>query len=355
MMLGSLPHTDPVGAWRVVLERFPEIPSWPQLPQRSHLENMYTQFSERFPGLTLRGKSIHVDRQRDLDHALERLYLAYLDGDLAYGRIGDSYAAGLGLLRHGGVAFARPPLALKGQITGPVSWGITVVDEDRRPVLYDEVLQDAVGKHLRMKAAWQERELRRLAAQTIILIDEPYMASFGSSFIALTRGRVIELFEEVFAGLQGIKGVHCCSNTDWSILLNTSLDVLSLDAYDYGETLVEYARDLDEFLARGGTIAWGIVPAGIAAESETSENLVKRLLETIDHLVSAGVPRVALLRAGLITPACGLQALTPRLAQHILDLTASVSAEMRRLYLDPEPDLAKTLGTDIKVDSGGSS
>ena len=51
--IGSLPHTRPPAACDRVLESFPQIPTWPQLPKRSFLENMYVQFSEGFPGVVL--------------------------------------------------------------------------------------------------------------------------------------------------------------------------------------------------------------------------------------------------------------------------------------------------------------
>ena len=51
--VGSMPHDDPATAWDLILHSFPSIPSWPQLPGRTHLENMYVQFSEGFPGITL--------------------------------------------------------------------------------------------------------------------------------------------------------------------------------------------------------------------------------------------------------------------------------------------------------------
>ena len=49
----------------------------------------------------------------------------------------------------------QPPV-VKGQVTGPVSWGLTVADQNRKPVLYDDVLAEAVAKHLRLKATWSE-------------------------------------------------------------------------------------------------------------------------------------------------------------------------------------------------------
>ncbi len=332
--LGSVPHVSLDSAWNVILRRFPQLPGWPQLPRRAFRENMYVQFSERFPGITLRDERAYVDRQKDLDPALEQLYLAYLEDNYAYGHTSEAYAAALEALLRGNIVLPRPPVALKGQVTGPISWGLTIVDQNQRPILYDEVLADAVAKHLRLKAVWQERELRKLATNTILMIDEPYMASFGSAFVSLDRDQVIALLEEVCAGLKGLKGVHCCGNTDWSILLSTSVDILSLDAYDYSETLALYPEEVAHFLQRGGIIAWGIVPNGVAAETETVETLVERLHEGINRLVAKGVPLEAILKAGLISPSCGTGALTPVLAEHVFTLTAGVSAEMRRRYVE---------------------
>lgn len=332
LALGGFPYKDPSDAWETILEHFPEIPSWPRLPQKSYLENMYTQFSERFPGLVLDEESIYVQRQKGLDRDLQRLYLAYLEDDLSYGQIGAAYASGLEALRGDQVALPDSTLLLKGDVTGPVSWGLTVVDENRRPLLYDKVLEDAVGKHLRLKAAWQESLLRQYAERTLIIITEPYMASFSSSFVSLTRSQVMALFEEVMSGLQGLKGMHCCGKTDWSLVLNTSIDVLSIDAYDYVETLYDHTDELNDFLERGGIVVWGIVPAGQAAEEETVEHLADLLQEALTALEERGVPRERLIAQAMISPSCGLGTLSPGLADCIIDLTTAVSQEMRRRY-----------------------
>ncbi|MEA3408160.1 MAG: hypothetical protein U9R48_08795 [Chloroflexota bacterium] len=336
-IVGGLPYKDPEVAWQVVLDHFPHIPSWPLLPRRHRHENMYVQFSERFPGIAAGGR-IRVVADDTLDEGLRRLYLAYLEGELDYGRMGASYAAGLDLLRREEVSFPCTPLALKGEVTGPVSWGLTVVDEAQRPILYDEVLADAVGKHLRLKAAWQERELRKEAPESIMIVNEPYMASFGSAFVSLSQAQVVELLAEVVADLQGMKGVHCCGNTDWSLVLRAPIDIISFDAYDYAENLPLYADEIGEFLDRGGMMAWGIVPAGVASENETAESLVARLHEGIAQLVENGVPEEAILQRGFITPSCGLGFLSPGLVDHILDLTVAVSREMRARYVEGVED-----------------
>jgi methionine synthase II (cobalamin-independent) len=329
--IGSLPHINAQEASAVTRTCFQELPGWPQLPRRSFFENMYVQFSEGFPGLVLEDDRVYVDRTRDLSAELEQLYLAYLENDVAHYAFGPSYASALGEWSRGEFSRCR---AIKGQVTGPVSWGMTVVDQDRRPVLYDEVLADAVAKHLRLKAAWQERHLRRLHPTTIVFLDEPYMSAFGSAYVALTREQVVALMEEVLGGLEGLKGVHCCGNTDWSVVLSTSLDILSFDTYEYAESLSLYAEEVKEFLHRGGIITWGIVPREAdSLAHETAETLVDRLLKAMNLLVDKGISLDDLLEAALISPCCGLGSLSVEDAERALKLTASVSEEMRRRYL----------------------
>jgi methionine synthase II (cobalamin-independent) len=340
LAVGSVPYTSAGEAWSTILRHLPATPLWPQLPRRSYLENMYTQYSEGFPGIVVGDERIYVDRRQDLDPALERLYLAYLENDLAYGAISAEYAAGLAALREGLVTFPQPPLLIKGQVTGPVSWGLTVVDQDRRPLLYDEVLADAISKHLRLKAAWQEQALAPYAPTTVIFIDEPYLSAFGSAFVAVSREQVVGYLQEVLAGIHGLKGVHCCGNTDWSMLLETPIDILSLDAYGYAEALALYPREVTAFLERGGIVAWGIVPAGQAAEDETAEHLVERLHECLGLLTAKGVSQELLLQRGFVTPSCGLGSLSIPLAERILALTAEVSHIMRNRYVEREEHLS---------------
>ena len=91
---GSLPLVSPPDACELILSTV-DVPTWPQLPKRSFLENMYVQFSEGFPGVVVAGEQIYVDRERDLDQDLAKLYLAYLTDDLEFAAISPEYAAGL--------------------------------------------------------------------------------------------------------------------------------------------------------------------------------------------------------------------------------------------------------------------
>ncbi|MDO8671410.1 MAG: methionine synthase, partial [Dehalococcoidia bacterium] len=161
--IGSLPHTDVSEACGLIASTLPEIPFWPQLPRLSFLESMYVQYSEGFPGIVVEKETerIFVNRSGspDFDAALERLYIAYLENDIDQYGIGREYATGLHYCLANGVG---APRAIKGHITGPISWGLTVTDQNRRAILYDETLADALAKFLRLKVAWQEKMLKAI-------------------------------------------------------------------------------------------------------------------------------------------------------------------------------------------------
>jgi methionine synthase II (cobalamin-independent) len=290
---------------------------------------MYVQFSERFPGVVVANERIWVDREQDLDPELEQLYVAYLMDELEYGSISTDYAAGL----H---RFLQLDLAgyqvVKGQVTGPVSWGLVIVDQNRRPVLYDEILAEAIAKHLRLKASWMEQELRKVVSQTIVFLDEPYMSSFGSAFVSLNREQAITLMDDVFAGIEGLKGVHCCGNTDWSLLLSTTVDILNLDAYEYAEALALYPEEVGAFLQRGGMIAWGIIPASDRALEETVNSLMARFHEAVGLLAAKGLHQDDLLAASLIMPSCGCGSLSVETAERVLGLTGNLSKALQERY-----------------------
>jgi methionine synthase II (cobalamin-independent) len=336
--VGSLPHREPREACELVFRHLSAIPAWPQLPRRSFRENMYVQYGERFPGLVvdMEREKVYVDRAR-ADDELERLYLAYLEDQVEDWGISAENAAGLHTFLSYREALAGAH-AVKGQVTGPISMGLQVTDTSLRPILYDEVLADALAKHLRLKAAWMERQLRRLHGTTIVFVDEPYLAAYGSAFVSLSREQVIAALEEVFSGLSGIKGVHCCGNTDWSILLETSVQILNLDAYNYAQSLSLYPEAVRAFLRRGGIVAWGIVPQdeeGIFAA--TVESLLERLEAAWGLLTAKGIPLDDLLAACLITPSCGLGSVSPGAAARALELTAGLSRAVREKYRMDSP------------------
>ncbi len=327
--IGSMPHTDAEEACSIVMQYLPSIPAWPQLPNRSLKESIYIQFSEGLPGAVVNGDKIHIEPLETFGNELEQIYTDCEEDNPTKYSTSAEYAAGF----HSFLAQTRKPEMVKGQIIGPVTWGLTVTDQDGRAILYDETLAEAMAKFLRLKASWQENALREISPNTIIFVDEPYLTSLGSAFVAVPNEKVIALLEEVFKGIKGLKGVHCCGNTDWSVLLGTTIDILSFDAYNYALSLSLYSDEVKAFLVRGGTIAWGIVPTNEEAlAKESLSSLYDRLGEVMAPFTRNGIKFKQIVEQGLITPSCGLANLSLEAASRALELTAGLSHNLRKRY-----------------------
>lgn len=329
--IGSLPYLDAQKGVREICSGF-DIPFWPQLPKKGFKENMYVQFAEGLPALIIdeEKRKIFIDTAKDLSEGLGRIYEAYLAGD--HNSLGLSKEFAEGFYAFLESAGRSKPDYVKGQVTGPVSFGLSVVDEKGKSIIYNDTLKEGFIKLLEIKAGFQIDRLRQISKTIIMFIDEPYLASFGSSFVSIGRHEVILMLNSLIDkihSLDALSAIHCCGNTDWSLLTETGVDIISFDAYSYAEGLSLYPGKITEFLKRGGYLAWGIVPTSEAVRKETGQTLFSRLSREIDSLEKKGVPRKLILSHSLITPSCGMGTLSPELADIITKKLILVSRQAK--------------------------
>jgi hypothetical protein len=124
-------------------------------------------------------------------------------------------------------------------------------------------------------------------------------------------------------------GIHSCEALDWSLLLETHVQILSLDAYRFGASLIPYAAPLVRFVERGGVIAWGIVPTLDDPYNESVESLLQRLDSLWKDLFPMRTVREKVLDQSMLTPACGTGLLTEDRTRRIYRLTAGLSRKLR--------------------------
>ena len=150
------------------------------------------------------------------------------------------------------------------------------------------MLREVVVKHLALKVRWMARRIEAAGATPVIFVDEPFLTSFGTPFFAWTRPeQPRDVLEEVYAAAP-VKGTHCCANTDWTIFLKSSVDIVAFDAFGYAQGFLTYRDELVEFLGRGGNIAWGIVPTDPDDLAATNaDDLLARLDTGIERSSSA--------------------------------------------------------------------
>ena len=343
VFIGSLPMAEHEEAFKLVLEYTPEIPLWTQLPVHK-AEGMVAQFMPGLPGLCSVEDSVYIDTAgNDFDSDLIQFYEDYLavveeNSDLSDSRfvLEEDTAKGFFIFIESLKRLSVPPVAIKGQITGPFTFCTGISDQNKKAIIYDEQIKDAAVKLLALKARWQARELSQFGRPVIIFIDEPALAGYGSSeFITISRDEIAQSLEEVIAGVHtegGMAGVHVCANTDWSLILDSSADIVSFDAYSYFDRFMLYSAKIKEFLDAGKFIAWGMVPTlkTDELENETTESLVNQWREKAGQIEKLGMQSDQLVSQSLITPSCGAGSLSTELAIKVLRLTQTISQRIRQ-------------------------
>jgi hypothetical protein len=346
-LIGSLPAANHQQAMDWILKTTAEIPLWPQLPALPQ-ERMLNQFIEGLPGIIETEDRTYFDiTASGFNKAQLSFYEDYLTVSdhpekLLVSRFNTSpaRAAGLYLLAEQAPIIGRTVSAVKGQITGPFTMLTGISDVNKKLGYYEPDFRDIVVKGIAMKAAWQVAYLKQAYDVPVLLfIDEPALAGLGSSsFISVSLDDISQDLAEVTTAIHtagGLAGVHVCANTDWDILLNSEIDILSFDAYSFFEKFITCKSRIHTFLERGALIAWGIIPTAEAdnIELETSDSLVNRWEKQALLLCGGRWDIKALLQQTLITPSCGTGSLSPVLAQKVLQLTKEVSTILRAKYL----------------------
>lgn len=343
ILIGSLPLTDHNEAFDWVLAATPDIPLWVQLPAFAE-EGMIPQFASGMPGLVKEADRMFVDAG---GAGFEAELLSFYEGYMAVSETGEglddesrfaldrSVAMGFHVFMEKWQTTGISPAAIKGQITGPITFGTGLHDREGRAIFYDLHARDAAVKLLAMKARWQVRRLQSLGAPVMLFVDEPALAGYGSSeFISISRDEIIAAIGEVIEAVHeegAFAGVHVCANTDWSMILESGTDIVNFDAYTYFDRFVLYPDAIRAFVDKGGTIAWGIVPTGHAEDIDraSTESLITLWDERLDGMGSLGFSRERLLAQSLVTPSCGAGSLNRVRARKVIELTRDLSRRIR--------------------------
>lgn len=327
--VGSLPHTDPKEACDDVLRLCPEMPYAPTMPNIDVREGIIFHDSEYLPGKVMSGNRLFVDRSIDFASAMEQVYLDFIEGNYAGHSASPEYGAGYYELSSRDLSDV---FCVKCQVTGPVTFGLTITDEEKRPLAYDAQYFDMLTKLLALRGRWYESLMQKTGAgQTLVVVDEPYLASLGSSVMQIDTSMVEAVFSDFASIIEGGVGVHCCSNTDWGFLMSLKPALISFDAYGTFTEFLLYRDQIAAYLEDGGVIAWGIVPAEYDKfQAETTESLWNRYREIREEIASFTSHELFDAQS-VITPSCGLRLADQAGAVSIMETTAEISRRVRAL------------------------
>jgi hypothetical protein len=334
--IGSFPDLDVEKACDLILNSLPEIPLWPQLSNADYREQMEIQYSEGLPRIVYdeAKEKMFIDTSGDPTSDLEKFYENVVTDNLDYFRISEDFGRGVYAMAERLMA-SKPSsiLYFKNQVTGPVTFGLATVDENKRAVYYNDVFRDVIIKGLTMKARWLLNTFKPFGFKQMCFLDEPILSAFGSStYVSVKKLEVVEYLHEVVEAIHqegALVGTHCCGNTEWPILIDAGVDIISFDAYEFGETIAYYPEQIRLFLEKGGVIAWGIVPTSEKILRETPESLREKLEDRFLNLARKGIDRRLIREQCLLTPSCGTGSLKVDLSNEIFEKLSLLSQLLR--------------------------
>jgi hypothetical protein len=327
--MAVMPHSDVDRALELALSM--DVPYWPQLPRYSYYEDMYVQASEHFPGILL------DMQQRTLRFSMEKFIqeleetMSHMD-DPGYFDISKTYSSVYHRFLEMNLADCP---AIRGQLEGPISFGFNVVDQDKRPIIFDDTVRPFMIEFMARRINAQLSRLKRMNSNAFMFVDEPGLQFIFSAMSGYTDIAAKGDMETFFSLVEKPRGVHLCGNPDWDFLLKLDLDVLSLDVYTNGEAFTAYAPSIKKFLEKGGIIVWGIVPTNIELfEKENIDSITKRLEGLWDGLAGRGIDRELLITRGMLSPAtcCLVNPDVERTVEKSFAVVNKLSQRLRKKY-----------------------
>ena len=296
--MAVMPHTNVDRALELALSL--DIPFWPQLPRYNYYEDMYVQASEHFPGILLDMEKQTLRFSQDKFMAELEDCMGHFD-EPEYFDISDTYSVVYKKFLELDL-FDRP--AIRGQLEGPISFGFNVVDENDRPILFDDTVRPFMLEFMAKRVNIQLVRLKKMNPNAFMFVDEPGLQFLFSAMAGYGDQAARKDMELFFSMIERPRGVHLCGNPDWDFLLTQDLDILSLDVYSNGEIFAAYAPSIKKFLDRGGVLVWGIVPTNFEPfGNENIESLENRLETLWSALLKKGIDREFLFSRSLLSPA----------------------------------------------------
>jgi hypothetical protein len=309
-LIGSLPHRDPSAAATFAIGATPALPAAPQLPRRTPAEGMVAQWLRGVAGVAIAGDGSLVVDPASLDP--EAPVAAGVDDD-----------ALLGLRTFlGRVAGRTDPVKL--QLTGPITLGLALVGAGAPPAVAFPVAGAAVRAHAAALLGLARHHVP--AAPLVVFLDEPGLVAVVRPGFPLGADDTIDLLSGALGALEvdAVTGLHCCGGTDWRLATQAGPVILSLPV---GPEADGSGPAIDDFLERGGVVAWGAVPTSGPVGLD-AEVLWRRLLRRWRALADEGCDPARLRRQALVTPACGLAGHGRSQATQVVGLARSLATRV---------------------------
>lgn len=299
--MGIMPHENVHDALELALQM--DIPFWPQLPKLSFYEDMYVQAMEMFPGVVIDEEhaKMFIDSERflhDLPQYLER------EDDPGLYRFSTRFSSVYEVFLSLDLSSYK---SVRGQVISPVSLSLKITDENGKPIVYNDEIRALIFSFIQKKVNVQYRELSSKNQRAFVWVDDPGLEFVFNAMCGYDHVKAKGELMDLFSGIEGPRGLHLCGRPDWDFLLSLDIEILSFNAYAFGDIFVTYDK-VKTFLEEGKIISWGIVPTYYEElSSENVKTLARRLENMWQRLAKNGLDIEVIVRNSMLAPAtCNL-------------------------------------------------
>ncbi|MCR3923049.1 MAG: hypothetical protein NUK65_11140 [Firmicutes bacterium] len=331
--IGSLPDFGTLEGVQLIVDSLKHIPHWPQFPKRKpeYLSHQFLQVLIEcgIMEVSETGSPVINEQRPQFMEGLITFYELYLGAqggnlsDLEAFAIPDWAGEGFSALVRE-IGKNVQPTYVKGQLIGPLTAGLQIMNSNDIPIFYDDQLREVVIRALEMNIRWQIEKLSQTGLPVMIFLDEGLLYAWGHrDFLGISERVINETFTVLIKAIKDSgaeSGIHFCSRADWGLLFPSQPDILAFDAYSYFPGMLAAADEVEDYLQGGGTIAWGIIPVYEVCFEETPASLHQRWQHYIERLEHKGVSGTLLREQYMITPSCGIGFYTPEIAKQVYKL-----------------------------------
>jgi hypothetical protein len=352
---GAMPHADPRACVDAAVRACPDLPFWPTRPLAVPAEEMIRQWSLGLPGVaqvtaTVAVGAAAVGPGSTAGAATGGTAGAATGGAVGTGTAGTGTAGAAGSrpvwvgrdrapgspgLPAEAVGTLEPFLAalrrrpggwLKLQATGPITLALALDAGGREALSVPSARGPlAVGYAARVRSLVTRVRETLPGWNVVLVLDEP---SLAHPLVAARPQPAIELWRALGSTGADVTGLHCCATPPWNLVLDLNPQLVSFDAIRDGDAATDdpaFRRLVEE----GAAVAWGLVPAngpdgGADGQAGDPNVLAERLLDLVEWTAGDYLPEV--LARSLVTPTCGLAALSEDEASRRLTLSAAVGS-----------------------------
>ena len=277
------------------------VPYLPQLPNRHPEERMLVQWGDGICGCGAIDGSIGLGYGEPVGPRAE----AFGGADTLLEVLGDDVPE------------------LKTQATGPVTLAVGLLAAGHPgDGLLDCVATSLMGR-VDEHVAWLASRLPH--TDFTLIFDEPGLSGLLVPGFPITREQAGRVLRKVLNAAPARAGIHCCADTDWSVVVSARPSLISWDINALGAAFLEHAEAIAAATWEGTGFIWGVVPT---QSQPLPADLEVRLQRIVGRLVMSGAKMAGLLEGAMFSPGCGLAGLTKGQAEIVARTVIRLAEEL---------------------------